>query len=136
MDINCISNMTKNLLIVDDDDDIRDVIQASLEEFAGWNITPAASSREGLNIVKSKDWDAILLDVSMPDIDGLTMFAKLQADPITQTIPVIFLTAKVLPSDRHRFSEIGVMGVIAKPFNPVTIWKEISQILGWHISSI
>jgi len=123
--------MTKRLLIVDDEADIRDVIQVSLEEFAGWEVITAASSKEGLLTVQTGHWDAILLDVSMPDQDGLSMFEKLQADSFTKTIPVVLLTAKVLPSDHRRFAEIGVMGVIAKPFNPVTIWQQIAQILAW-----
>lgn len=121
--------MTKRILIVDDEVDIRDVIQASLEEFAGWEVITAASSKEGLLTAQTGKWDAILLDVSMPDQDGLSMFKKLQADPLTKTIPVVLLTAKVLPSDLRRFAEMGVIGVIAKPFNPVTIWEQITQIL-------
>lgn len=123
--------MTKHLLVIDDEQDIRDVVQVSLEEFAGWQVETADSGTEGLRKVKTGKWDAILLDVSMPDMDGFSVFEQLQANSATQTIPVILLTAKVLPSDRRRFTDMGVTGVISKPFNPVTVWHQVAEILNW-----
>lgn len=123
--------MTKHLLVIDDEQDIRDVVQVSLEEFAGWQVETANSGTEGLRKVKTGKWDAILLDVSMPDMDGFSVFEQLQADSATRTIPVVLLTAKVLPSDRRRFTDMGVTGVITKPFNPVTVWHQVAEILNW-----
>ncbi|UBF30012.1 response regulator (plasmid) [Kovacikia minuta CCNUW1] len=130
--------MTRRILIVDDEEDIRDVVRVSLEEFAGWLTIVAMSGIEGLQIAKSEAKaseaaiDAILLDISMPDMDGFQMCEELKADPDTQKIPVIVLTAKVLPSDRQRFAELDVAGVITKPFNPITIWRQVAEILGWN----
>lgn len=123
--------MSKHILVIDDEQDIRDVVQVSLEEFAGWQVETASSGEEGLRKVKTGKWDAILLDVSMPDLDGFSVFEQLQANSATRTIPVVLLTAKVLPSDRRRFAEIGVTGVIVKPLNPVTVWHQVAQILKW-----
>ena len=123
--------MTKHLLVIDDEQDIRDVVQVSLEEFAGWQVETADSGKEGLRKVKTGKWDAILLDVSMPDMDGFSVFEQLQANSATRRIPVVLLTAKVLPSDRRRFTEMGVTGVITKPFNPVTVWHQVAEILNW-----
>jgi CheY-like chemotaxis protein len=123
--------MTKRILVIDDEVDIRDVVCLSLEEFGGWRTAAAASGRDGLVQAVAGPWDAILLDVSMPDMDGFAVFAQLQANPKTQAIPVVLLTAKVLPSDRDRFADLGVAGVIAKPFDPVTVWLQVAQILGW-----
>ena len=123
--------MSKHLLVIDDEQDIRDVVQVSLEEFAGWQVETADSGQEGLRKVKTGKWDAILLDVSMPDMDGFSVFEQLQANSATQGIPVVLLTAKVLPSDRRRFTEMGVTGVITKPFNPVTVWNQVAEILKW-----
>lgn len=123
--------MSKHLLVIDDEQDIRDVVQVSLEEFAGWQVETADSGQEGLQKVKTGKWDAILLDVSMPDMDGFSVFEQLQANSATRTIPVVLLTAKVLPSDRRRFTEMGVTGVITKPFNPVTVWNQVAEILNW-----
>ncbi len=125
--------MTKQILIVDDDDDIRDVVRVSLEEFAGWRTIAATSAIEGLQIAKTTALDAILVDISMPDMDGFEMCEQLQADPRTQQIPVIVLTAKVLSSDRDRFTELEVAGIISKPFNPLTIWSQIAEMLGWSV---
>jgi len=68
----------------------------------------------------------------MPIMDGIETFKKLQDDSVTQTIPVIFLNAKVQPSDKAIFSQLGVAGVIAKPFDPMTLNKEVSEILAWQ----
>ncbi|PZV14071.1 MAG: two-component system response regulator [Leptolyngbya sp.] len=125
--------MTKQILIVDDDDDIRAVVRVSLEEFAGWRTIAAASGIEGLQIAQTKTLDAILLDISMPDMNGFQMCEALQANPRTQHIPVIVLTAKVLSSDRQQFSGLAVAGIITKPFNPLTIWSQVAEILGWNI---
>jgi CheY-like chemotaxis protein len=124
---------TKRILIVDDEEDIRDVVRVSLEEFAGWQTVVAASGVEGLQIAKASAFDAILLDISMPDMNGFELCEKLQADPQTQKIPVIVLTAKVLPSDQKRFAELDVAGVINKPFDPINIWSRVAEILHWNM---
>ncbi|WP_317615773.1 response regulator [Phormidesmis priestleyi] len=126
-------NVTKRILIVDDEEDIREVVRVSLEEFAGWLTVTATSGVEGLQIAQTQTLDAILLDISMPDMDGFQMCEELQADPKTQKIPVIVLTAKVLPNDRRRLTDLDVAGVITKPFDPMTIWRKVAGILGWRV---
>lgn len=123
--------MAKQILVIDDEPDIRDVVCLSLEEFGQWHTTGAASGQEGLDLASHQPWDAIVLDVSMPDLDGITVVERLQANPDTRAIPVILLTARVLPSDQARFALLGVAGVIAKPFDPVQVWQQVAQILGW-----
>ncbi|WAL62017.1 response regulator [Thermocoleostomius sinensis] len=125
--------MFKRILIVDDDDEIRDVVQAALEEFGGWQTLTAASGMEGLQLAKTEAIDAILLDISMPDMDGFQMQDALQADFKTRTIPVIVLTAKALPSDQQRFAALNVAGVIIKPFDPMTIWQQVAALLDWNV---
>ncbi len=123
--------MVKHILVIDDEPDIRDVICLSLEEFGHWQTTAAASGQEGLALAPRLAWDAILLDVSMPDLDGITVIERLQADPATAHIPVILLTARVLPSDQARFAQLGLAGVIAKPFDPLQVWQQVATLLGW-----
>lgn len=123
--------MSKQVLLIDDDPDIRTVAQVALEKFACWQVIVAASGVEGVSQAQSNSLDGILLDVSMPDMDGFSVFEQLQANPATRAIPVVLLTAKVLPSDLRRFSEMGVAGVITKPFNPVTVCDQIADLLGW-----
>ncbi|MBH8563137.1 response regulator [Nostoc sp. CENA67] len=125
--------MTKKLLIVDDEDRIRELVQACLEDLGGWDTLTAASGQEALKIAQTESQiDAILLDMSMPDMDGFTVYEQLQANSATASIPVILLTAKVLPSDRARFAQMGIAGVITKPFEPMSISQEIAEILGWQ----
>jgi len=124
---------TKRILIVDDEERIREVVRACLEDLGGWEAITAESGREGLLDAEANFLDVILLDVSMPDMDGFHFFKKLQENPVTQTIPVILLTAKVLPNDRALFARMGVAGVITKPFNPVTICAQVAEIMGWSL---
>ena len=123
--------MTKRLLIVDDEERIRELVQACLEDLGGWDTLTAASGEEGLKIAQTEPIGAILLDVSMPDMDGFAVYEQLQANSLTQAIPVILLTAKVQASDRARFAQMGIAGVITKPFEPTSICNEVTKILGW-----
>jgi len=125
--------MTKRVLLIDDDPDIRTVAKIALEKFAHWQVVVAGSGAEGIVKAQAGPLDGILLDVSMPDMDGFSVFEQLQANTATCAIPVVLLTAKVLPSDRNRFAEMGVAGVISKPFNPVTICDQIATLLNWQL---
>jgi len=127
--------MTKRILIIDDEDDIREVVQVCLTELGGWDVITAESGNVGLNLVKNELLDAILLDVSMPEMDGFRFFELLQQESAARTVPVVLLTAKILPDDRAKFADMGVAGVITKPFNPAQICGQIANILQWDIAS-
>lgn len=122
---------TKRILLIDDEDDIREVAQLSLEMVGGWDVISASSGREGLEQATIQQPDAILLDVMMPELDGLGTFQRLQANQTTQQIPVILLTAKVQSTDQRKFAQLGVSGVITKPFEPLHLAQEVAAILGW-----
>lgn len=124
---------TKRVLIIDDEDDIREVAQASLEMMGGWEVITASSSTEGLALAEAEQPDAILLDVMLPDMDGPTTFQKLQAMPATQQIPVVLLTAKVQAADQRRFADLGVTAVLSKPFDPVALADQVAAVLGWSL---
>jgi len=121
----------KRILIVDDEEDILEVARVSLEIVGGLEVITARSGEEALVKARVESPDAILLDVMMPDMDGPTAFRSLQADSDIQDIPVILLTAKVQASDYRQFAELGVAGVIAKPFDPIKLSTDVAQILGW-----
>ncbi|MBI2683534.1 MAG: response regulator [Acidobacteriales bacterium] len=123
--------MTRRILLIEDEDDIREIAQVSLESLAGWKAVCAHSGREGLELARRERPDAILLDVMMPDMDGPATLEHLAADPDTRDIPVIFMTAKVQASERRKLSDLGVRGLIAKPFDPIKLAEEISGLLGW-----
>ena len=119
------------ILVIDDEDDIREVAQLCLEMVGGWEVLTAGSGSEGLTKAVAEQPDAILLDVMMPNMDGLATFRHLQANIVTQHIPVILLTAKVQPVDQHRFAELGVTAMIVKPFNPLNLASQVAKALRW-----
>jgi CheY-like chemotaxis protein len=123
--------MSKRVLLIDDEDDIREVAGMSLETVAGWTTMAARSGREGVKIAAEQQPDAILLDVMMPDMDGPSTFRNLQESLATKSIPVIFLTAKAQTREQRGFRELGAHGVISKPFDPLTLADQISELLGW-----
>ncbi len=119
----------KHILLVDDEDDIREVAGVSLEAVGGWQVSTASSGSEGITRALAERPDAILLDVMMPDMDGPTTFERLQEDPRTRDIPVILLTAKAQTADRHRFEQLGVAGILTKPFDPMALAGQVEAIL-------
>lgn len=122
----------RHILVVDDDSSIREVAHLALELVAGWRVTTAASGIEGWQRALSDRPDAMLLDVMMPGMDGPTALRRLREDPVTRDIPVIFLTAKVGGIDQQK-NELGATaGVIAKPFDPMTLADEVAALLGWQ----
>ena len=123
---------TKRVLVIDDEDDIREIAQVSLEMVGGYEVLTACSGREGLTRAETERPDAILLDFMMPDMDGATTFQRLQADAALRHIPVILLTAKVQAADRRRFTELGVKAVLAKPFDPLKLANDMAEVLGWN----
>jgi CheY-like chemotaxis protein len=124
---------TKRILIVDNEQYIQEVAQICLRTVAGWQVMTAGSGQEGLAMAEAEQPDAILLDVMMPDMDGLTTFQKLQDNPATQHIPVVLLTAKIQASDRNHYAELGIRGAIAKPFNPLQLADQVIKALGWNL---
>ncbi|MBE9039828.1 response regulator [Oscillatoriales cyanobacterium LEGE 11467] len=123
--------MSKQILIVDDDDAVREIVQYCLEAAAGWEVLMAASGREGLAVARSQQPDAILLDVMMPDMDGLETLRQLQGDKTTQDIPTILLTAKARIGDRQQLQSLGVAGTISKPFEAVSLVEQVRSLLHW-----
>jgi DNA-binding response OmpR family regulator len=123
--------MHRKILIIDDEDSIREVVKITLEILSGWTALGASSAREGLILAEAELPDAILLDVMMPDMDGYQTLRALQANPATCTIPVVMLTAKMKNGDTSELHTEGVKAWIIKPFNPVRLASEISQALGW-----
>ena len=123
--------MARKVLIIDDEDDIREVAALSLESVAGWEVIRARSGGEGLARAAECQPDAILLDVMMPGMDGPTTIRELRKNRATSRIPVLLLTAKVQSTDQRRFAGLGVQAVLFKPFDPLTLSTQIATALGW-----
>jgi CheY-like chemotaxis protein len=121
----------RRILIIDDEDDIREVAALSLESVAGWQVYTANSGAEGMRVAAAELPDAILMDVMMPAMDGPTTFREMQKMPNLAGIPVILLTAKVQGVDQRRFAGLGVTAVLFKPFDPLTLAEQMAAALGW-----
>ena len=119
----------KRILLVDDEDDIREVAAISMQAVGGWHVRAARSGSEAITIAIADPPDAILLDVMMPDLDGPATFRLLQDDPRTRDIPVILLTAKAQAADRRCFEALGVAGVLSKPFDPMALPGQVAGLL-------
>jgi CheY-like chemotaxis protein len=121
---------TGRILIVDDEDDIRAIAQLSLESVGGWQVHPVASGAAALEALDAEGpFDAVLLDVMMPELDGPSTLARLRATDAGRDLPVIFLTAKVQPADRRALEEAGATGILAKPFDPMRLADDVNRIL-------
>ena len=119
----------RKVLLVDDEDDIRTIGQLSLARVGGWETVLAASGAEALAKAAAEKPDLILLDVMMPGMDGPTTFGQLRAQPATAATPVIFMTAKVQKQEVARYLELGAVGVIAKPFDPMALPGDIRRLV-------
>lgn len=120
---------TKRILLIDDEEDIREATQICLEVTGAWEVLTASSGSEGLVKAEIEQPDGILLDVMMPDMDGLTTFKALQANPATRHIPVILLTAKAQSAEQRQFTQLDVAGVITKPYDPFSLSDQVAEAL-------
>ena len=125
--------MAKRILVVDDDENIRDLTQLALESVSGWNVLTADGGVAAIEMCREHRPDVVLLDMMMPDIDGLTTFERLQSDERTRDIPVILFTAKGRPGERQPWEQTRIRGMIAKPYNPMTLADQVSELLDWNV---
>ncbi len=120
----------RRLLVIDDDDDIRSLLEVILEATEGWQVLGASSGPAGLHAAGAERPDVILLDVMMPGMDGIETLRRLRSDEATADIPVLFFTAKA-EEEFARLLRLGAKGVIAKPFDPEILGRQIRSYLGW-----
>lgn len=117
------------IMMIDDDSAIRKVAELSLARVGKWKVVLAESGPKALEIIDGNKPDAILLDVMMPGMDGPTTLRKLK-ERLRETLPpVIFMTAKAQKHEVQSYYQLGVAGVITKPFDPITLPTEIQNIL-------
>lgn len=124
--------MPLKALYVDDDNDICQIAQMCLEIEGTFEACSVNGGREALEVAESWQPDVILLDVMMPGMDGPTTLSNLKENPKTSGIPVIFITAKTLDSDLETLKKNDILGVLAKPFQALTLSAEIVALMeGW-----
>lgn len=125
----------QRILVVDDEPDIREIIRLSLELVGNFEILLCSSGHEALELAAGFVPDLLLLDVMMPDLDGPDTLLALRRIPELRQTPAIFLTARVQERNLIEYSAIGVLNVIAKPFNPMTLASTLEAIWSEHRGS-
>ena len=120
--------MRERILVVDDDPDILQFVRMNLE-LEGFTADTAEGGRQALEEAKAKPPDLVLLDVMMPEMDGLTVLRRLRQMPATANVPVIILTAKALAEDRVRGLDLGADDYITKPFDLEELVARVRTVL-------
>jgi CheY-like chemotaxis protein len=121
----------RTVLIVDDDADIREIVQFSLELQPGWKVIGEASGENAVGRAAEIGPDVILLDVNLEGMDGPATLAALRADARTSGIPVLFLTGTTRQPDVDRLRSLGASGILSKPIDPLSLGSQISRELRW-----
>lgn len=125
--------MRRTILLVEDHEDTRIVYRTVLEHF-GYRVLEALDGGGGIRHARDSRPDLILMDISIPEIDGWEATRILKADPSTASIPIIALTAHALASDRARAEEVGCDAYLAKPVEPRRVVAEVERLLGRTLS--
>lgn len=119
----------QKILVVDDESNIRNILDFSLDA-EGLEVIAASDGEEAYQLALRESPDLILLDVMMPQSDGIETCRRLKQDPRTKAIPVILLTARSAKGDRERGLAAGADDYIIKPFSPQRVVERVFAILG------
>lgn len=119
----------RRLLLIEDDEDLREIFQVTLSTLARLEVLLAESGQAGLAIAQQEGLDAILLDVMMPGMDGIEVLHQLQSNPATKETPVIFLTVRTHAEDRQQLLKLGGKAVIAKTSKPTQLAAQVLAVL-------
>lgn len=122
----------KRLLVVEDDRDIVNLVSLVLGDVGGYAVKACASAKEAVEAARSFRPDLILLDVMMPGADGLSTLKSLRLLEATRETPFVFMTAMAEPGDLARYDSLGCLGVIPKPFDPLTLADTLEALWGRH----
>jgi CheY-like chemotaxis protein len=120
----------RRILLVEDDKDIAGLVAMVLGEQEGYTVRACLSARHALEAVSDFRPDLILLDVMMPEADGLSALKGLRARDVTRDTPVVFLTAMAGPADVACYESVGALGVITKPFDPLALAPTLERLWG------
>ncbi len=116
------------ILVVDDEKSIRLICRLNLQT-AGFDTLEAGDGATALELARAERPDLVLLDIMLPEVDGWAVAEELAADPRTREIPILFLTARSEPTDMSRGHELGGVGYVTKPFDPVALTDTVSEVL-------
>ncbi len=122
------SETLRKILYVEDEADIQKIAKLALESVGGYEVLICGSGAEALEKAPGFEPDVMLLDVMMPGMDGPGTLAALWKIDALKKTPAIFLTAKAMPAEIERYKEMGALGVIAKPFDPMALAAKVRDI--------
>ena len=125
----------RRLLLIEDNGDNRMLIKFALESKTDWKVLTATNGIEGISKAETERPDVILLDLVMPDLDGLTVYEVLRSNLFTCTIPTIFITAMVEARVLARLEATLAAGIITKPFDITNLDTQIAKMCQWEINS-
>jgi len=125
-----VKKVLERILYVEDDPDIQTIAMMVLETISGFIVKSCSSGAEAVAAAVEFRPDLILLDVMMPGMDGPKTLSELRKFPSLTTTPVVFMTAKVQPQEVKDYLNLGAIGVIAKPFDPMSLAQELRDIWG------
>lgn len=120
--------MTTKILIVDDEPHMLRVTELSIKK-GGYDIVIGRNGREAVELAGREKPGLIVMDVSMPEMDGLTALQHLKANPETAPIPVIMLTVRGQAMTRHQAEQSGAAVYLTKPFSPSQLLAEVKRLL-------
>ena len=118
----------ERITYVEDEPDIREIAQIALQTLGGFNLDVCCCGQEAIEKSPGFDPDLILLDVMMPEMDGVETFQKIRANPKLRGTPIIFMTAKAQPHEVQQYLDLGAAGIIAKPFDPIGLADQVRAI--------
>ena len=123
---------TKKLLLIDDNEDNRTLIKLALEMDTNWKILLAANGIEGIEQAESLKPDAILLDLMMPELDGLAVYDMLKSNLATSSIPIIFMTATTRKNVISQLEDTASAGILIKPLDMASLKSQIKKLCQWN----
>lgn len=120
------------ILLVEDESDIQTIANLALTAVGKFTVEICSSGKEAIEKAPSFNPDLILLDVMMPEMDGITTMESLRQIPQLVDTPIIFMTAKTQQSEIDNYKELGALDVISKPFDPITLSQTVKNIWEKH----
>jgi CheY-like chemotaxis protein len=116
----------KRILHVDDQQDIRGIVKLALGKIGGFDVCSCSSGEEALAAAAGFAPELLLIDMNMPGMDGMALLARLRETGIAS--PAVFFTARINPSDLDRYKAAGAIGTLSKPFDPLKLGRQLTQI--------
>jgi two-component system, chemotaxis family, chemotaxis protein CheY len=120
--------MTRNILAVDDSPSVRKLVEFTLKR-GGFLVTTAQDGQEALEIIVRERFDAVILDVNMPRLDGFEFLKRIKANESLSGIPVVMLTTEGHDMDKEQASKLGATGYLVKPFKPTALLELMNEVL-------